>query len=606
MLTSDIRGVLDDIKDLHLKIYTLREKIEMDRIKAAYAAKDEENLKLKAKTDAARDLERTSIEQTYLDPKKNFCLPPLILNNAVKPSVSGNSRKISYFDKEKQTFRNGFLQIPKAKIEVRTEHYVHPSHVRIPVRANNALIPSVLGADYFETLGFEYANEFGVQRLCVSMINDACRCLKLRQARVSTEISIFLMKPDIVLVLRIKGKIIFAVEVKSPDARYGNHNDQVFTSENTSGQIWSYLLAMRSTGIQQPLGAVMTYNKIALASLESFANDAAHAKIVKDVEETLSSNEAPPDRVQQVAEKCEDQITSPIRESVTVSHLLQDANDTKRKAYEEKEVDRVVYYSEVFENGHVFPVLLQAIEMAYQKVESNVATQIPDISHGESLGDRVVFKIGKDYYTWIKTPLYHPTGKKKKAFTANLQDFPDPSSQTFYLLGELGVGSHASVILACNSSCRVCALKSYHVRPSQKSTNQAREKEENEEIESLRDMAKGEADRWRELYQDRFPHVNVVDLAGRPCLVMPYGKQVQNRDAITQKLEEELYRFAEQGYRYKNDDIRWRHVLVDSKGELFLSDLGSLEKHNKETRSPEKLQAIVSKQLTMLMQKKSF
>ena len=348
----------------------------------------------------------------------------------------------------------------------------------------------------------------------------------------------------------------------------------------------------------------MTYNKIALASLESFANDAAHAKIVKDVEETLSSNEAPPDRVQQVAEKCEDQITSPIRESVTVSHLLQDANDTKRKAYEEKEVDRVVYYSEVFENGYVFPFLLQANEMAYQKVESNVATQIPDISHGESLGNRVVFKIGKDYYTWVQTPLYTTIKKQKIAFTANLQDFPDPSSQTFYLLGELGVGSHASVILACNSSCRVCALKSYHVRPSQKSTNQAREKEENEKIAILRKVAKGEADRWRELYQDRFPHVNVVDLAGRPCLVMPYGKQVQNRDAITQKLEEELYRFAEQGYRYKNDDIRWRHVLVDAQGQVFLSGLGSLEEHGEDTTVPDKLQAMVDKQLAMLMKEK--
>ena len=257
-------------------------------------------------------------------------------------------------------------QIPKAKIEVRTEHYVHPSHVRIPVQANNALIPSVLGAErYFETLGFEYANEFG---LCVSMIKDACRCLKLRQARVATEISIFLMKSDIVVVLRIKGKIIFAVEVKSPDARYGNHNDQVFTSENTSGQIWSYLLAMRSTGIQQPLGAVMTYNKIALASLESFDNDAAHAKIVKDVEETLSSNEAPPDRVQQVAEKCEDQITSPIRESVTVSHLLQDANDTKRKASAEEDVDRVVYYSQVFENDMSFLFFFKPLKWLTKKL----------------------------------------------------------------------------------------------------------------------------------------------------------------------------------------------------------------------------------------------
>ena len=627
LLTSEICGVLDEVENLRWKIHTLRETIKMDQIiqrndeimqrndeimqrndeimqrnlhlEVAIAEKDKE-------VAATEDLRQTSIEQTYLDTKKNFRLPGLTLNNNVTPSVSGNSRKINYYDKKNRRSVDGYLKIPKAKILVHNGHYVHPSHVRIPVctdNADNKLIPSVLGASrsrYRQGDNFDYSNEFGVQRLCVSMVEDALGCLNLAEARVNTEISIFLMKPDIVVVLRIKGKILFAVEVKSPDARDGNHNDKVFTSENTAGQIWSFLLAMRSTGIQQPLGAVMTYNKMVLASLESFDNDSAHKEILEKVKTTLSTNKKPPPRMQKVPENCKDQTFSPIRETFSASKFLKDADDTKKEAYKEKQVDPVVYYSQVFENGYVFPFLLQAIEMAFQKVQSNVATDIPDIDHGEYLGKRVVCKVGKNFYDWVQTPSC--IKNTTKPFSADCMQFPPPSSQIFYLLGELGVGSHASVILACNSSCRVCALKCFHVEPSQKSTEPAREEEENRTVEKLREMVDGEAVRWGELYKDRFPDVNAVDLGGRPCLVMPYGKQVKRRDSFKTKVKQELYRFAKQGYRYKNDDIRWRHVLVDSKGELFLSGLGSLEEHREET-THKKLQAIVDKQMAILMPK---
>ena len=635
LLTGEIRDLLDDVENLHCKIYTLRQKIDMDRIKAELfrvkkekdqikaendqieaeifrekKEKDQLNSQLKAENaarddDEMADLRRASLEQTYLDTKKHFWLPPVNLNEAVTPSVLGKSRKINYYDKSKQKQVQGRLRIPQAKIVVRTGHHVHPVDVRIPVQVENQLIPSILGAErYGEPFGFDYYNECGVQWFCVSMIKDACRCLSLRDVRSDTEPSIFLIKPDSVVVLRLKGKIVMAILVKSPDVPDGSRNDKVFTSESTSGQIWSYLLAMRSAGIQQPLAAVMTYNKMVLASLDSFENDTAHTEILENVKQTLSTNKAPPYRVHQVPEESQEQTASPIRQTLPVSHVKQDADDTEKEACRDKEVDRVVYYSEVFENGHVFPFLLQAIEMAYQKVGPIFATDIPRIGHGECLGNRVVCKMGKNLFTWVKTPLYTMRGKKKKAFTANLQDFPDPLSQTFYLLGELGVGIHASVMLACNSSGRVCALKCYHVYPSQLRTNRDREEDENEEIESLRDVANAEADRWRLLYQDRFPHVTVVDLAGRPCLVMPYGTQVQDRDSITQELEKELYRLAQRGFRYENNYNRWRNVLVDSQGQVFLSGLGSLEEHGEDTTVPDKLQAMVDKQLAILMKEK--
>ena len=77
LLTSEIRGVLDDIKDLHCKIYTLREKIETDRIKAAYAVKDEE---LKG------------FSHTYnIQPTHMYLLPVLMLWN-FKASVRSHSQ----------------------------------------------------------------------------------------------------------------------------------------------------------------------------------------------------------------------------------------------------------------------------------------------------------------------------------------------------------------------------------------------------------------------------------------------------------------------------------------------------------------------------------
>lgn len=63
------------------------------------------------------------------------------------------------------------------------------------------------------------------------------------------------------------GRIIFVVVVKCPE----HFDGQVFESEMVGGQIWSYLLAMNAMGDKNPMGTVMTYNKIVLATIENFA-----------------------------------------------------------------------------------------------------------------------------------------------------------------------------------------------------------------------------------------------------------------------------------------------------------------------------------------------
>jgi hypothetical protein len=63
---------------------------------------------------------------------------------------------------------------------------------------------SQLGIELIKADGapFEYANEFGVQRLCIAMVDDALLTLGLTDCYMKShlEISICMMKPGIMLV----------------------------------------------------------------------------------------------------------------------------------------------------------------------------------------------------------------------------------------------------------------------------------------------------------------------------------------------------------------------------------------------------------------------
>jgi hypothetical protein len=66
-------------------------------------------------------------------------------------------------------------------------------------------------------------------------------------------------------------RCFFAVEVKSL-AEEGL-DGVIYGNKNLGGQIWSYLYAMKAAGLDNPIGAIMTFNTIAIVNLHDCTKD---------------------------------------------------------------------------------------------------------------------------------------------------------------------------------------------------------------------------------------------------------------------------------------------------------------------------------------------
>ena len=73
--------------------------------------------------------------------------------------------------------------------------------------------------------------------------------------------------------------------------------------------------------------------------------------------------------------------------------------------------------------------------------------------------------------------------------------------------------------------------------------------------------------------------LHLTQLHGHWCLLLPYFDpipDVPTRRKYLPKIQTILEHFDSKGLKYKDDDLRWRHVGL-RKGEVCLFDLGSLE-----------------------------
>lgn len=66
-------------------------------------------------------------------------------------------------------------------------------------------------------------------------------------------------------------------------------------------------------------------------------------------------------------------------------------------------------------------------------------------------------------------------------------------------------------------------------------------------------------------------------------------------------IRDELVGFAKHGYKYKESDLRWRHVLLDSDNKIFLCDLESLEKSEESEQIKQSHDVVVYEQLAILL-----
>jgi hypothetical protein len=115
--------------------------------------------------------------------------------------------------------------------------------------------------------------------------------------------------------------------------------------------------------------------------------------------------------------------------------------------------------------------------------------------------------------------------------------------------------------------------------------------EEEEHFQVAVELSKREHQRWEKLYRKRGFKTRPLCLGGSSCLLMPYGRQLvnpeeNNKDTAARDrayftsipaIKKELIKFADNGLMYEKSDLRWRHVLRDTEGEIFLCDLESLK-----------------------------
>jgi hypothetical protein len=549
---------------------------------------------------ASKKLIEACMRETYMKGGK-FSLPPITPNKDVSPSINGNSRSVTIVT-EDGIEKKVKLRIPTAKIkDLKTKVWMDPGKVKIPFESKDKhLESSVLGANYSaKGFKFSYANEFDVQNLALAIVQDVICALGLPQEVLAhLEITLYTLRPDMVVVLRHEGRMIFVIEVKSP----GKENE-VFSSENTGGQIWSYLHAMKQLGNDLPMGAIMTYNKIALVTLEDCGTNEAHKELLQHTSEVLSTGIIPERKAPANKIDCKAPRVSPIRHHKKISDTV--LTQKAASEFDENIVIRDIFYSKVYKDGEVFPSLLQALEMAYHRCKDiHILKDLPGVHAGDNLGQRLFFKVVEDGYSWVVTPQKYKKQNTAYEFCANVGELPTKDSKHFYMLGKAGEGSEGAVYIACDKGARLCAIKIYYINPSPAATAEKRDLDEAQASKECWKKAEKECEHWTQIYKERFKNVRRLYLGGRPCLLLPYGLEIdthEKRKALLPDIQHELLMIAKNHrLRYKDSDLRWRHLLLDSNGKVFLSDLGSLEIIPSEAEGVGSIEHVVKEQMEAL------
>ncbi|KAG7372596.1 hypothetical protein IV203_018739 [Nitzschia inconspicua] len=528
--------------------------------------------------------------------------PALLLNEAVIPSCPGHSRTVTIMNELGNTETHE-LEIPTVIYkESEGEMWLDPATVTIPNKsADGEELFSFLGLTYVKAgrHPFEYGGVFDVRRCCHMMIVDALAALGLDGTFATTQLDTtpYMMTHDLVWLIKFEGRTMFVVEVKSPE----HGENQVFGDPSVGGQMWSYLNGMKASGMTVPMGAIMTYHKIAIVSLEDCSTDQGHSLKVVKTKDALSSGKAGKALHSYEELQCEERKENPKK---VVPPLTEDMQEDTEKVKSEEGAgtnagddkirdlprERILYSSKVYECEKVFPCLLQALHLAYQYARETSAAPILRINNGEAIGNRLAFKVGPLSLDWVKIE-----GKVRAKVNNQI---PDKHEQCFFFLGPLGLGSKAWTYLGCSESAQVCAIKDYFSSPSFPTTVGKRMSDYEGELSDDLEGAYSEQERWAFIYKDRFT-TRVTYLGGKPSLIMPYGYELSSPEdqwKYLPEIRDEVLRFAELGYIYEYGHLQWQHVLLDSNDKIFFCDLESLEKFRGDVNEE------VYKQLYMLFE----
>lgn len=192
-------------------------------------------------------------------------------------------------------------------------------------------------------------------------------------------------------------------------------------------------------------------------------------------------------------------------------------------------------------DGYGDPAPLCAALLATLSRMRHSPLQLPVSDHPTSLDTMCAYmRVDKTSWKWVTT-------------SATLLNYCDmPTGNQFILVRDLGAGAHGHAWLACSDTGRVCVLKicRRHVAAAEFSWSSASAQRKDQE-----QLLRAELQAWNMVNKGACPAADLVFIAGKPALRMPYVVTVTRGDCDAD-VAAAVLRMA--GIRLWHHDLHWR------------------------------------------------
>jgi hypothetical protein len=408
-----------------------------------------------------------------------------------------------------------------------------------------------------------YQSEADISMYIKLALGDAITMVSLMQKiqlRSRHEQSIFSQRPDHVVVYDFESNLpIIAVEGKKP-APGG------IWTKNTAGQVFDYAVSMHAFGHQAPFVVLSSVEQTFVTWLDeslsrTLAEGSERIKAVS-TKESSPSMEMAANALNQADETPSPPHLINIDSCPQAQIVLQSQalSGSPQLMFEAKRERTFCRSNSEYKSSQLALVLYSAILCGLQGLDRSNAKSITRFTPPVAGETKRCLELSENSYSW---GTISSNEKRSTRCTETLKKY--------YVVGVIGSGNTSKVFHAVDLDCKEYAIKMY----VQRFAGKTRLTKEAFDIKGLQSVTT-EVENFKLIYHK----LDVVHekLNTHHCVIMPYFNPVpkDKREGYIAKIETVLKMFALKNRKYKDDDIRWRHVGLHE-GKCILYDLAELE-----------------------------
>ena len=407
----------------------------------------------------------------------------------------------------------------------------------------------------------KYQSEADISMYTSLALDDAIKMVSLiKNIHLDSrhEQSIFSHRPDHVVVYDVMSNLpVIAVEVKKP--AHGG-----ILTQNTAGQVFDYAVSMQAFGHKAPFVVLTSVQETHVTWLHeslprALAEGSGRVEAVS-MSELSPSSKRPAQAVDHVDETPSPPYLINENSSPQAQTLIKPSGSQQLmfKADAERKFCRS---SSVYNSSQLARVLYSVILCGLQGLDKSIAKTITRFTQPSACDTRRCLELSKDSYGWgtISSNQNNCIQSKK------------PSNKKYYVVGVIGSGSTSKVFHAVDLDCKEYAIKMYVKRFDGNKYLKKKDFEKKARLSVTTEVKN---------FELIYPKLNVVheELNKHHCIVMPFFDPVPKDERMSriEDIQNVLGVFALKNLKYKDEDVRWRHVGL-YEGKCILYDLAELE-----------------------------